>query len=235
MSINCIVIDDEQPAIDQIVDYIGRVPFLKHLQSFNNAIEPIQFLKNNVVDVVFLDIEMESFSGIQFIKAMERKPKVILTTAYDEYAIEAFNLNVTDYLLKPISFERFLQSVDKIYDQTGHLQEIGDEPAYKRDYFFVKTEFRMQRIDFNEILFIEGKKEYLQIITKHEKVMTLQSFANINNLLPKNNFIRVHKSYMVAINKIESVEKNRIKIAGSSIPISESYKDAFFMVLKHSK
>lgn len=234
MSINCIVIDDEKPAIDQLEDYIARVPFLTHIKSFSNAIEPIQFLKNNTIDVVFLDIEMEGFSGIQFIKTLEKKPKIILTTAYDEYAIDAFNLNVTDYLLKPISFERFLQSIDKVYEQSRLNNEQGNGQVYKRDYFFVKTEFRMQRIDFDDILYVEGKKEYLQIVTPNDKVMTLQSFSNIEQLLPKENFIRVHKSFMVAINKIEIVEKNRIKIGNKSIPISESYKDAFIMILKQN-
>lgn len=232
MKISCIVIDDETPAIEQMEEYINRVPFLDNLGSFNNAIEPINFLKSNLVDVVFLDIEMEGFTGLQFIKSLEKKPKIILTTAYDQYAIDAFNLNVADYLLKPISFERFIQSIDKIYDYFSPRMEPINEPVYKRDYFFVKTEFRIQRVDFDDILYVEGMKEYLRIHTKTDKIMTLQSFANLEESLPSDNFVRVHKSYMVAINKINSVEKNRITIGNEVIPVSDSYKESFYLQLK---
>lgn len=233
MKINCIVIDDESPAIEQIEDYIRRVPFLNNLKSFNNAIEPIQYLKSQKVDVIFLDIEMDGFSGLQFIKTLETKPKIILTTAYDQYAIEAFNLNVSDYLLKPISFERFLQSIDKIYDQFSHHFQSSSEKIYKRDYFFIKTEFKIQRIDFENILFIEGMKEYLRIHTIDDKIMTLQSFASMEEQIPSENFVRVHKSYIVALNKIETIEKNRIYIRKHIIPISDSYKEGFLMLLKN--
>ncbi|MCB2197061.1 MAG: LytTR family DNA-binding domain-containing protein [Bacteroidetes bacterium] len=232
MKINCIVIDDEFPAIEQIEEYISRIPFLNLLKSFDNAIDPINYLKSNQVDLIFLDIEMEGFTGLQLIKTLQHKPKIILTTAYDKYAIEAFDLNVTDYLLKPISFERFIKAIDKVYDSfeiSGN--NSGNEPVYKRDYFFVKTEFRMQRVDFDDILFIEGMNEYLRINTTKEKIMTLQNFKSLQESLPKDNFIRVHKSYMVAINKIESIEKNRIKIGEKLIPISSTYKEAFFLML----
>ncbi|MBU1014396.1 MAG: LytTR family DNA-binding domain-containing protein [Bacteroidetes bacterium] len=233
MKINCIVIDDELPAIQQMEEYIKRIPFLNLMQCFDNAIEPINFIKKNQVDLIFLDIEMEGFSGLQFIKSIQNKPKIILTTAYDAYALDAYNLNVSDYLLKPISFERFIQSLDKIFEYFSTIKSITtDEKVYKRDYFFVKTEFRMQRVDFNDILFIEGMKEYLRIHTAEERIMTLQNFVSIIELLPSDNFIRVHKSYIVAVNKIKSIERNRIYIGDQIIPISASYKDQFFMFLK---
>jgi len=232
MKINCIVIDDELPAIDQMEEYISRIPFLSLLGSFDNAIEPINFLKSNKVDLIFLDIEMEGFTGLQLIKTLQHKPKIILTTAYDQYAIEAFELNVSDYLLKPFSFERFMKSIDKIYDSyIGIKNSDINEPQYKRDYFFVKTEFRMQRVDFKDILFVEGMSEYLRINTTKEKIMTLQNFKSIEDSLPAENFVRVHKSFLVAIDKIDSVEKNRIKIGEKFIPISNTYKDAFYMIL----
>lgn len=232
MKINCIVIDDELPAIEQMEEYISRIPFLNLLISFDNAIEPINFLKSNSVDLVFLDIEMEGFTGLQLIKTLKNQPKIILTTAYDKYAIEAFDLNVSDYLLKPISFERFIKSIDKIFDSFIGTKNITEsEPVYKRDYFFVKTEFRMQRVDFDDILFIEGMNEYLRINTVKERIMTLQNFKNIEENLPDDNFVRVHKSYLVAINKIHSIEKNRIKIGDKIIPISNTYKEAFYMIL----
>ena len=232
MKINCIVIDDELPAIEQMEEYITRIPFLNLLGSFDNAIEPINFLKSNSVDLIFLDIEMEGFTGLQLIKTLQHKPKIILTTAYDQYAIEAFDLNVSDYLLKPISFERFIKAIDKIFDSYIETNiKTSNEPVYKRDYFFVKTEFRMQRVDFKDILFIEGMNEYLRINTTKEKIMTLQNFKSLEEILPKNNFVRVHKSYMVAINKIDCVEKSRIKIGEKLIPVSNTYKDAFYLIL----
>lgn len=232
MRINCIVIDDELPAIDQMVEYISRVPFLNLLKTFDNAIEPINYLKTNHVDLIFLDIEMEGFTGLQLLKSLQHKPKIIFTTAYDQYAIEAFDLNVSDYLLKPISFERFIKSLDKIFDSFADKERKHEgEPVYKRDYFFVKTEFRMQRVDFKEILYIEGMSEYLRIVTTKEKIMTLQSFKNIEEILPKDIFVRVHKSYIVALNKIDSVERNRISIGGKLIPVSNTYKESFNLMI----
>jgi len=228
MTINCIAIDDEQPAIEQIEEYISRIPFLNLVKSFDNAIEPMSFLKENKIDVVFLDIEMENFTGLQFIKTLSHKPQIILTTAYDKYAIEAFNLSVTDYLLKPISFERFLQSVDKIFDIFSNtVTHDSSVKQYKRDYVFIKTEYRYQRVDFEDILFIEGMREYLKIHTTKEKIMTLMSFKDIEEMLPVEGFFRVHKSYIVAIKKVDNFERNRISIGDNKIPVSETYKDTF--------
>ncbi len=233
MVINCVVIDDEYPAIQQMEDYISRVPFLRLLKSFNNAIESLNFLQTNPVDVLFLDIEMEGFSGLQLIKVLQHKPKIILTTAYDQYALKAFDLNVSDYLLKPISFERFIQAIDKLFDLFVQEKPVDTSVnQYRRDYFFVKTEYRMQRVDFNDILFVEGMKEYLRIHTKTGKIMVLESFKNLEESLPSDQFARVHKSYLVALNKIDRIEKNRITIGETLIPISETYKDAFFMLVK---
>ncbi|MCK9203940.1 MAG: LytTR family DNA-binding domain-containing protein [Bacteroidales bacterium] len=233
MKIKCIVIDDEIPAIEQMTEYIQRVPFLECTGTYNNAIEPLSFLANNKVDLVFLDIEMEGFTGIQFLKALHFHPQIILTTAYDSYAIEAFNMNVADYLLKPISFERFIQAIEKVYQQFyDHKPAEGDRVRQNpRSFFFVKTEFRIQRIDFDDILFIEGMKEYLCIHTRSGKIMVLQSFANILRELPPDNFCRVHKSFIVAINKIDKVKRNRLFVNSHVIPISETYKDAFMLFL----
>lgn len=232
MPINCVVIDDEQPAIRQMEVYIERIPFLKLLKSFDNAIESLSFLQNNQVDLLFLDIEMEGFTGLQMIKALHHKPKIILTTAYDQYALDAYNLNVSDYLLKPISFERFVIAIDRIYEAFRNGKSMAsDESQYKKDYFFVKTDYKMQRVDFKDILYVEGMKEYLRIHTTKAKIMVLQNFKNLEDSLPLNQFIRVHKSYLVAINKIESLERNRIKIGEKLIPVSETYKDALMTVL----
>jgi two-component system, LytTR family, response regulator len=237
MKIKCIAIDDEPPALAQMEEYISRVPFLELLSSFDNGMSALEFLKENEVDLVFLDIEMEGFTGIQLLKVLKNKPFIILTTAYDSYAIQAFDLDVNDYLLKPISFERFLKSVEKVYDmKTNKKTSISaSQPlapvSEEKNYIFVKTEYRMQRVDFKEILYIEGLKEYLIIKMITGRVITLQSFRHMEEMLPSSNFIRVHKSYMVALDKIEFIERNRIKIADKLIPIGDTYKKVFYEAL----
>jgi DNA-binding LytR/AlgR family response regulator len=233
MKIRCITIDDEPPAIAQMEEYISRVPFLELIHTFDNGISAIEFLKENEIDLIFLDIEMEGFTGIQMLKVIKNKPFVILTTAYDQYAIQAFDLDVTDYLLKPISFERFFKSAEKIYDLMNEKKQPGISPVQnisseEKNYIFVKTEYRMQRVDFKDILYIEGLKEYLIIKMITGRVITLQSFKHMEEMLPTSNFIRVHKSYMVAIDKIEFIERNRIKISDKLIPIGDTYKKVFY-------
>jgi two-component system, LytTR family, response regulator len=230
MKINCITVDDEPPALMQMEDYISRVPFLNLMKAFDNGMETLEFLKSNEVDLIFLDIEMEGLTGIQLLKVLKNKPRVILTTAYDRYAIQAFDLDVSDYLLKPISFERFLKAVEKVYESVQEKKQpaVMVQPQEERTYMFVKTEYRMQRVDYKDILYIEGLKEYLIIKTVTGRVITLQSFKKMEEMLPPVNFLRVHKSYMVAMDKIESIERNRIKIADKLIPIGETYRKVFF-------
>jgi DNA-binding LytR/AlgR family response regulator len=241
MKINCIAIDDEPLAMDIIRDYCSRVPFLNILRTFDSAVDSIDFIRNNNVDLLFLDIQMEELTGIQLLNILKQKPLVIFTTAYDTYALQGFELDVVDYLLKPISFERFLKAVDKVYEklQLSGLtkNETKDPPMLgnKEDYFFVKTEFRFEKIHFSEILFIEGMGDYLRIYTTTKKIMTLQNFRKMEEMLPRVNFCRVHKSFIVALDKIESIERNRIKITDRIIPISESYKKTFFDFLDKRK
>ena len=236
MKIRCIAIDDEPPAIHQMEEYIKRVPFLDLISTFDNGISAIEFLKENEVDLLFLDIEMEGLTGIQMLKVIKNKPFVILTTAYDSYAIQAFDLDVTDYILKPISFERFFKAVEKVSElmkekkqnvSVSNTQPLPEE----KNYIFVKTEYRMQRVDFKDILYIEGLKEYLIIKMITGRVITLQSFKHMEEMLPSSNFIRVHKSYMVALDKIEFIERNRIKIADKLIPVGDTYKKVFYEAL----
>lgn len=238
MKINCIAVDDEPPALMQMEDFISKIPFLNLLKTFDNGIKTIEYLKENQVDLMFLDIEMEGLTGIQLLSILNPKPKVIFTTAYDQYAIKAFDLDVVDYLLKPISFERFLKAVEKVYDMVNVQQKTpataqsqGIMVSDDKKYFFVKTEYKMQRVDFNDILYVEGLKEYLYIKTATGRIITLQNFKKMEEALPASNFIRVHKSYMVAIDKIESIERLRIKIGDKHIPIGETYKKYFFDML----
>lgn len=223
MLIQCIVIEDEPLALKKLVGFIDKIDYLKISRTFDNAIEAISYLKTNTVDIIFLDIQMEDFSGIQFLESVKQRPKVIVTTAYDKYAIQGYELDVADYLLKPIAFERFIQAVEKV---SNTISPIFNRPA--NDFIFVKTEYRHEKIKVSDILYIQGMSEYLRIVTKDKKIMTLQNFKAIQEVLPEDSFVRVHKSYIVAIDKIESIERNRIKIKEMTIPVSETYMDGFY-------
>jgi DNA-binding LytR/AlgR family response regulator len=224
MSINCVVIDDTPLAVEKLEGFIRQVPHLNLLKSFNNGIEAISYIKTNPVDLVFLDIQMEQFSGLQFLGSLHNPPRIIIVSAYSQYAVSGFDYSVTDYLLKPYSFERFLKAIDKV--------QMAKDVKSQIEYIFVKTEYRMERINFSDILYIEGKGAYLRIITQNTKIMTLQSFQNMESLLPADNFIRIHKSFIVALNKIVSIERNRIKIGAELIPIGLSYREQFIKKIK---
>ena len=244
MKIKCIAVDDEPLALEKIKNYISKVSFLELVNTFSNGIETIDYLRENKVDLMFLDIQMEELTGIQLLEVLTNKPKVIFTTAYDSYALKGYELEVSDYLLKPISFDRFLQSVNKIYTQfltnqptqtitKTEVQHVTE--AFQEDFMFVKTEYRMQKVMFEEVQYIEGMKDYLRIITKSEKIMTLQNFQGMLDMLPQDNFIRIHKSYIIAINKIDHIDRGHVIIGKERIPIGESYKQLFFEHLKKRK
>ncbi|OQX72481.1 MAG: DNA-binding response regulator [Bacteroidetes bacterium] len=233
MKINCIAIDDEPLALDKIREYIKRIGYLNLLDAFNNAIDAIDFMKNNRVDLIFLDIQMEELTGIQMLESLTDKPKVVLTTAYDEYALKGYELDVCDYLLKPISFQRFLQACEKVYDQLFPLKQpdisIPDPNSEEatKGYFFVKNGNITQKINFDDILFVEGMKDYLRIWTTKEKVMTLLSFKKLEEALPRGDFMRIHKSYIVALDKIDSIDRSHVKIGNESLPVGNSYRREF--------
>lgn len=230
MKINCIAIEDEPLALRKILEFIEQVDYLKLLEGFNNAVDAIGYLKKNTVDLIFLDIRMKKLSGIQFLESLQHKPKVIITSAYDEYALKGYELSVADYLLKPFTFDRFLKSVDKVYNQ---LSESSGKNS--TGFIFVKTEYRIEKIEIKDILYIQGMKDYLQIHTSNQNIMTLQTFKNLLEILPGSDFQRVHNSYIVSISKIENIERNRIRIGQNLIPISESYKSQFYNILKKRK
>ena len=227
MQINCIAIDDEPLALSKLEGFISKVPELILVRTFDDPIEAIGWLKENSTDLIFLDIQMEQLTGIQFIEAIGPSSKVILTTAFDQFALKGFELNVTDYLLKPFSFQRFLQAVNKAMENFSNKKNPEND-----SFIFVKTEYRLERIDIDDILYIEGMKDYLRIICTGKKIMTLQSFAKIKESLPDNKFCRVHKSYIVAIDKIKSVERGVIIIADQRIPVSNTYKDIFYSKIR---
>jgi two-component system LytT family response regulator len=223
--VSCIIIEDEPLALQRAKGYIEKIPFLNLLCSFDNALDGLSYLKSNRVDLLFLDINMDELSGIQLLENVQFKGDVIITTAYDQYALKGYELNVTDYLLKPYTFERFLQAIDKIEQQS-----IPEHTA--QDYLFVKTENRLEKVTLKEILFIEGMGDYRRIHLSSKKIMTLQTFTEFEQLIPSHIICRVHKSFMVSVQHIESIERNRIKIKDKLIPISETYKSKLFDLIK---
>ncbi|MDD5361647.1 MAG: response regulator [Ignavibacteria bacterium] len=231
MIINCIAVDDEPLALDIIKDYISQVPFLKLMKTFKDGISVIEYLASNNIDLIFLDIEMGGISGTQLLKSLQKKPKVIMTTAYRNYAVDAFELDVADYLLKPFSFERFLKAVDKVYTIQKTEQKNSESNGSDKDYFFVKSNYKMIKINFDDILYIEGLSEYIIIKTKTANIITLQSFKNIEKTLPEKGFARIHKSYLVSLSKIECIDGQNVIIAKKQLPIGSKYKENFFKII----
>ncbi|WP_373059930.1 LytR/AlgR family response regulator transcription factor [Zunongwangia sp. H14] len=235
--LTCYIIDDEPLAQEILEEYISKVSFLELKGVFNNPLEASQKLDAEKPDLLFLDINMPDLNGLQFIPLLNYQPKVILTTAYDQYALKAYDLHVQDYLLKPFSFERFYKGVTRLYNEEKKSETsaeiIRDSAALDEvDHIFLKTGNRIQKLSVQEILFVEGMKDYLRVHTTKEKIMTLMSFAKMEELLPASKFARVHRSYLVAVNKINHIEKKRIWIGEKIIPISSSHKENFFKKLK---
>jgi len=224
--LSCIIIEDEPLALEKTKDFVNKVPFLQLDATFDNALTGLAYLNNNKVDILFLDINMDELTGIELLESSKINSQVILTTAYQEYALKGYELQITDYLLKPFTFNRFLQAVNKAQDNITH--RTAEAPP---EFIFVKTENRLEKIMLNEIVYIEGMRDYRRIHTIHKKIMTLQNFSEFEKIIPASIVCRVHKSYMVALHKIESIERNRIKIADQLIPISDTYKDVFFQLI----
>ncbi len=224
----CIIIEDEPLALEKTKDFVNKVPFLQLSATFDNALDGLTYLKNNKVDLLFLDINMDELSGIELLESSKINSQVIITTAYQEYALKGYELQITDYLLKPFTFNRFLLAVNKA--QENILYHIPDTQP---EFIFVKTENRLEKVMLNEIVYIEGMRDYLRIHTVNKKIMTLQNFSELEKLIPPSLICRVHKSYMVALNKIDSIERSRIKIADQLIPISETYKEVFFQIINN--
>ena len=221
--ISCIIIEDEPLALEKTKHYVEKVPFLNLTATFDNALMGLAYLKANEVDLLFLDINMDELSGIELLESSKITSQVIITTAYQEYALKGYELNVTDYLLKPFTFNRFLQAVNKALDNINKAT-----PEKEIEFIFVKTENRLEKIMLKDIIYIEGMRDYRRIHTVDKRIMTLQNFKELEQIIPSNLVCRVHKSYMVALQKIESIERSRIMIADQIIPISDTYKSLFF-------
>jgi two-component system LytT family response regulator len=228
MIISCIIIEDEPLAMNRAKEFVQKISFLKLIQTFDNGMDAISFLNGEPVDLIFLDIQMDEFSGIHLLESLNHRPAVVIISAFNEYAVKGFEYNVTDYLLKPYTFERFLQASLKVYESLKLRKKDT------QDFIFIKTEYRLEKIFLENILFIEGMRDYRQIHTIDRKIMTLESFKDLELKLPSDQFIRVHKSYMVSLKKIESVERDRIKIQKVLIPISETFRENFYLSITNS-
>jgi DNA-binding LytR/AlgR family response regulator len=231
MIINCIAVDDEPLALNIIKNYICKIPFLKLQKTFRDGISVIEYLSSNEVDLIFLDIEMSGLSGTQLLKTLKKKPKVIVTTAFRDYAIDAFDLEVTDYLLKPFSFERFLKAVERIRTLISESQSHADVKINEKEYIFVKCNGKMIKVNFDDILYIEALNEYISIKTIAGNIITLQSMKNIEKVLPESKFARIQKSFIVSLSKIDFIEGQFIVAANKKLPIGNKYKKKFFELI----
>lgn len=235
MNLRCIIIDDEPLALDLLEDDISKIPFLTLTHKFQSPFDAMPLLKSGQVDLIFLDIQMPDITGLEFLKSLETKPLVIFTTAYDQYALDGYELDVIDYLLKPIPFDRLLKAAGKAQDffvARNSIQSASrnSEMSYP-DYIFVKSGYDILKININDILFIEGLKDYVKIFVPPHPILTLMNLKAIVEKLPPNKFVRVHRSYIVALEKIKAIRKNKIIIDDKEIPIGEHYKEAFYQII----
>jgi len=223
--LQCIVVDDEPIARDIVISYINQVPYLKLAGSCKDAFEAMEIVKEKNIDLMFLDINMPRLTGMSMLRTLKTAPDVIITTAYSEFALEGFELSVTDYLLKPFSFERFVQATEKVIKKRREPTAISNIPAETNNYIFVKSDKKQIKIDINEIKFIESYGNYVNIYTSNEKVITKQTLFDFEKQLPLNAFIRIHKSYIVAYHHIKYIEGNYVSIGEKQLPIGRVFRD----------
>jgi len=221
--IKCIIIEDEPLAVKVLTDYISQIPFLKLQGAFKDAILAADYLRHNNTDLIFLDIHLPKLKGMAFLKTLADPPAVIITTAYHQYAVEGFNLNVTDYLLKPIEFERFLTAVTKVKTAQKEKQ-ITDEIEETKNFIFLNVQKKKVKILFSEIVYIESQREYIKIVTTKKVYISKMSTHEIESLLPSNLFKRIHRSFIISISKIESYSAEMVEVNGISIPIGRGYR-----------
>ena len=229
MSIKCVIIDDECPAIELLELYVSKVPFLNNIKSFNDSHMALDFLNSNQVDLVFLDIEMPFLNGFNLIDKLINKPYFIVTSAFDKYAVEAYNMAINDYILKPICFERFLISANRA---KKYIERDRIWSKDKRASVNFRTGWKIEKVNIDEILYVQGMRDYLSIFTKTKRIITLMTFRELLKKLPYGKFLRIHKSYLVAIDKIDQINTNKVKINNVDIPIGGTYKNEFFCTME---
>lgn len=233
--INCIVVDDEPLAIALLSDYITKTSGLNLIASTSDALEALKLAKNGSIDLIFLDMLMPELTGLQFMKILQKKCLVIITTAYSEYALESYDHHVVDYLLKPITFDRFLVAIEKAQERltpTHLVDQMQTLTPLQEQFIFVKTDYRLVKITLDDIYYLEGARDYVIIHTTTEKILTLQSMKSLEGELPANQFMRIHKSYIIAVNKISFIERGRVSINEQLLPVSDSQKDRLLNRLK---
>lgn len=223
MKIKCVLIDDEPLAIKVLQNYFANFTDFEVIGTFNNSLEALDFINSTSVDAVFLDINMPMMTGFELISLMENKTKVIITTAFREFAAESYDLDVLDYLVKPIPLPRFIKCINKITTEYNLKNNIKVDTSKSDSYIFIKVDKKMMKINIEEILFIEGMKEYIKVVTPDKTYITHRSLTSLSEELPAERFLRIHKSYVIALNKVKSIEGNRIQIQSYTIPIGRNY------------
>ena len=223
-NIKCIIVEDEPLAVKVLSDYILQVPFLELQGKFKDAILATDYLRHNSVDLIFLDIHLPKLKGMAFLKTLSSPPAVIVTTAYHQYAVEGFNLNVTDYLLKPFEFERFLVAVTKVKTAQKEIHRPPESPEVK-DFIFLNVQKKKVKILFSEIVYVESQREYIKIVTTKKEYISKMSTHEIESLLPSHLFKRIHRSYIISLSKIDSYTAEMVEVNGISIPIGRGYRD----------
>ncbi|MEO7978739.1 LytTR family DNA-binding domain-containing protein [Flavobacterium sp.] len=223
MKIKCVLIDDEPLAIKVLQNYFNNFSDFEVVAAFNNSLEALDFINNTTVDAVFLDINMPLMTGFELISLIENKTKVVITTAFREFAAESYDLDVLDYLVKPIPLPRFIKCINKITTEYNLKNNIKVENLKIDSHIFIKVDKKMMKINIEEILFVEGMKEYIKVVTSDKTYITHKSLTSLSEELPNDKFLRIHKSYVIALNKVKSIEGNRIQIASYTIPIGRNY------------
>jgi DNA-binding LytR/AlgR family response regulator len=226
--LRCLIADDEDLAVALLENYIQKMPQLELIKSFENALQVESFLLTETVDLLFLDIQMPYLTGFQLLEKMQSKPAVIITTSYSDFALEGFRLNVTDYLLKPFLFERFEQAVQKAIDYR-HLRKNLPK---KEEHIFIRAEQKMIKVNVDDILYVEGLKQYIKIFTAQKMYVTLESMKNIQEMLPPDRFVRIHKSFIISLDKIQSYSLRTVEINHKKIPVGRSYSNQIAFIQK---
>ena len=231
MSLTCIIVDDEPLARNLLTEYVRKIPYLELVEVCASPLAALEVLRRQPVDLLFLDIQMPEITGLTLLKVLQQKPLVVFTTAYSEYALESYDLDVVDYLLKPISFDRFLRAVEKANQRKATAaaapvaETVGKEPASR--YIFVKDGTKLVKIRLSDILYVEGLKDYVALHTRQQKIVTLQRLKNLETQLPADHFIRIHHSYIVSLEGIDSVHKDKVQVGKVFLPISDTYRKPF--------
>jgi DNA-binding LytR/AlgR family response regulator len=232
--INCLILDDEPGALEVLEHFIGKVFFLNLVKKCEHAIEAMQILEENNIDLLFLDISMPDIDGLQFLKSIKSRPLVIFTTGFREYALDGYDFDIVDFLLKPFDFERFLKAVNKANNLISKTSRIPVVQPKAQQYIFIKADYKLMKINVDDILFVEGLKDYIKIYTRQKLYLTLMSMTAIEEKLPAGEFFRLHRSYIISLSKIDSISRHRVIIGEKFIPISLPYREKFYLIIDKS-